>query len=138
MKPRLQAVLGLRRSREDEAKRALGALEHERAAIIAQRTALEAALGQAASAPVPPALREQLSAYAAATRSAAADCDRRTAECDGRITAARDALAAAHRDVRAIEAIQARDRTAAARTALRREGRDNDEFAARRGQEVGA
>lgn len=138
MKPRLQTVLEIRQHNEAEAKRVLGVLERERAGILAMRSAIERDLLEAASAGVSPGLREQLATFATACRAAAVACDQRTAACDGRINAARSLLGQAHREVRAIEALQARDRTAAARTAARREGRENDEFAARRRQEMNA
>lgn len=138
MKPRLQTVLEIRRHNEDEAKRVLGILERERADILAMRAAIEVDLGTAASANVRPGLREQLATFATACRAAAVACDQRVTACDGRINAARGLLAQAHREVRAIEALQTRDRSLAARRAVRREGRENDEFAARRHQELSA
>jgi flagellar FliJ protein len=136
MKPRLHAVLGIRQHNEAEARRVLGVLERERADILAMRSAIGRDLDEAASANVRPELREQLAAFATACRAAAVACDQRTAACDGRINTARSLLANAHREVRAIEALQARDRASAARSASRREGRENDEFAARRHQET--
>ena len=136
MKARLHTVLELRQRNEAEAKRVVGVLERERSDLVAMRAAIERDLDQAASAAVPPALREQLATFATACRAAAVACDQRTAACDGRINTARSLLATAHREVRAIEALQARDRSAAARTASRREGRENDAFAARRHQET--
>lgn len=131
MRPRLQLVLELRRGAEDAARRALGERERERAAIISERAVLEHGLAEAANAPVAFILREQLSAYAAAARAAAFSCDQRLAEQDKRIDEARNVVAEAHRGVRAIEALQERDRAAAARRERRHEGRGNDAFAAR-------
>lgn len=130
--PRLHLVREIRQRAEDDAKRALGLLERERGAIVAERGAIERGLVEASTASVPAAMREQLASFAAASRAAAADCDRRLAEQDGRIAGARDAVAEAHRGVRAIAALQDRDRAAALLGERRREGRANDEFAARR------
>ena len=131
MKPRLTVVLELRQAVETGAKRELGRLERERAGLHDQLGALHRRLVDASAAPVPMALREQLSTFRLAMRHAIAEQGARLAAHDHLIDGARVALAAAHREVKAIEAIRSRDvRTEAARQA-RREGRSNDEFAAR-------
>jgi flagellar export protein FliJ len=138
MKPRLTVVLDLRRSVEDGARRELGRLERERADLVAVRDRHEAGLLAAAAAGAMVSLREQLAAFCSATRAAIAAQDARITAQDRTIEAARNALAAAHRDVKAIEAIQARDARIAAQAQLRREARANDEHAARSRLEIGA
>jgi len=88
-------------------------------------------LNEASEAPVPMALREQFAGFRQAMLHAIAQGETRLAAHDGTIATARDALAAAHREVKAIEAIRARDARAEAHRQLRREGRANDEHAAR-------
>lgn len=131
MKPRLTVVLDLRRAAEDAAKREVGRLERERAALVAARMAHELELAVAAGLPVIPALREQLASYTLAMRQTIRDDEARIAAQDGLIGAARDALATAHREVKAIEAIRARDARVHARRLARAEGRANDEHAGR-------
>lgn len=131
MKLRLSAVLDLRLAAEEAAKRELGRLERERSELVVRRGSHIADIEQAGRSPVPARMREVLSAFILAARRAVAELDGRIAEQDGRIAAARSALAQAHREVKAIEAIRARDAAQAARIALRREARANDEHAAR-------
>jgi len=131
MKPRLTAVLELRRAAEDAARREVGRLERERLPLAANLAGLRDRLAESESGAVPPALREQFATFRRAMLAAIAGAEEALAGHDDVIGAARDALAAAHREVRAIEAIRARDAATAARRALRREGRANDEHAAR-------
>lgn len=138
MKQRLGTVLDLRRAAEDAARREVGRLERERAELAGARAARERALAEAGRAGVPAGMRELLAAYVLAMRRALAEDDLQLAAQDGRIAAARAALAQAHRDVKAIEAIRARDAGQAARLAARREARANDEHAARIRMEVPA
>ncbi|HAT09142.1 MAG TPA: hypothetical protein DCS97_00760 [Planctomycetes bacterium] len=138
MKPRLGVVLELRRSVEDTARRDLGRLERERAEMVAVRERHEAGMLAAAAAGAMVHLREQLAAYCSATRAAIAAQEARLAAQDRAIEAARNALASAHREVKAIEAIQARDARIAAQVQLRREARANDEHATRSRLEIGA
>lgn len=138
MKLRLTTVLDLRLAAEDAARREVGRLERERAELSAVRSEHERELHGAGNANVPTGMREVLAAYILAMRSAIADDDIRLAEQDGRIASARAALADAHRAVKAIEAIRARDAQQALRLAARREGRANDEHAARIRMEVPA
>lgn len=131
MKPRLATVLSLRRAAEDAVRREIGRLERERAAAVAIRARIAADLSAAAASPVAIGLREQLASFADAMRALLHDADAALAAQDGRIDAARTALAAAHREVRAIEALQQRDAAAAAERQRRRMRRDEDEHAAR-------
>lgn len=131
MKPRLTVVLDLRRAAEDAAKRDVGRLELERADLVAQRDQHTRLLHAASEAPIAPVMREQLAAYLAGMRHAIADDSVRIAAQDGKIAAARGVLAQAHRDVKAIEAIRARDAAAAAKRERQHEARANDEHAAR-------
>lgn len=131
MKPRLGIVLELRQSTEDAAKREVGRLERERAELVDLRHAHQHGLDGACQAPIHPALREQLSCFIASMRGAIAAVDARILAHDAKIDTARAALAKAHREVKAIEAIRARDARAATRIQLRHEARGNDEHAAR-------
>jgi flagellar export protein FliJ len=128
---RFAIVLDLRRQAEDAVKRELGALEGERAGLVAELDGLHRDLA-GAQHDVPPQLREQLSAFGARMRHAIAGCTGRISGAEARIGECRGRLAAAHREVRAIEALIARERAEAGLRARRREGRDTDEFAARR------
>ncbi|MEK7411904.1 MAG: flagellar FliJ family protein [Planctomycetota bacterium] len=132
MKLRLAVVLELRRSIEDTIKREVGHLERQRAETVALQTAIEQDFQLAVANPTRPELRQQLAAYLTALRAAAAEAITMLAAHDERILEARGRLAAAHRDVRAIEALQERDRIAKRKINARREGYQNDEFSARK------
>ncbi len=136
MKPRLGVVLELRRSAEDEVRREVGRLERERLGLIAERDGHRAALQAAADGGAVPALREVLASYLVGMRNRILDDEARIATHDGIIVQARDRLALAHRDVKAIEAIRARDARADKLREQRREARDNDAFAGRMRQEA--
>lgn len=131
MKPRLTVVLDLRRAAEDVAKREVGRLERERLALAERLAADRLRLADGSAGPVPLELREQFAGFRRAMLAAIAADQARLAAHDKIIDGARVALAAAHRDVKAIEAIRARDAKAEAVRQLRREGRANDEHAAR-------
>ncbi len=85
----------------------------------------------ASEAPIAPTMREQLADYLLSLRHAIADDALRIAAQDGKIATARGMLAQAHREVKAIEAIRARDAATAAKRERQRETRANDEHAAR-------
>ncbi len=136
MKPRLTVVLELRRAAEDAAKREVGRLERERLLLAEALQHNHDRLDEAQSAAVPLQLREQFSGFRRAMLTVIAEGEGRLDEHDQIIGAARDALGVAHREVKAIEAIRARDAQAEARRQLRREGRANDEHAARTRQEA--
>lgn len=131
MKPRLSVVLDLRRAAEDAARREVGRLERERLALAERLEADRSRLAEGSSGAVPLELREQFAAFRRTMQAHIAADQARLAAHDQVIEAARDVLAAAHREVKAIEAIRARDAKAEARRQLRREGRANDEHAAR-------
>ena len=131
MKPRLTVVLELRQSVEDAAKREVGRLERERLTLAEQLARDHQRLADGSTGPVPLQLREQFAGFRRAMLGVIAVDQARLDEHDQIIAAARDVLATAHREVRAIEAIRARDAQAEARRQLRREGRANDEHAAR-------
>ena len=131
MKPRLTVVLDLRRAAEDAAKRDVGRLEQERADLVAQRDEHTRLVHVASETPITSMMREQLATYLAGMRHTIADDTFRIAAQDGKIAAARGILAQAHRDVKAIEAIRARDAATAAKRERQHEARANDEHAAR-------
>lgn len=131
MKPRLTVVLDLRRAAEDTAKREVGRLERERLPLAERLEADRLRLAAGSTGEVPLDLREQFAAFRRAMLGAIAADQARLAAHDKIIDGARAVLAAAHRDVKAIEAIRARDAKAEAVRQLRREGRANDEHAAR-------
>jgi flagellar export protein FliJ len=131
MKPRLTVVLDLRRAAEDAAKRDVGRLETERAELVAQRDQHSRLLQLAGDTPIAPTMREQLAAYLTSMRHAIADDTVRIAGQDAKIATARDILANAHREVKAIEAIRARDAASAMKRERQLEARANDEHAAR-------
>lgn len=131
MKARLGIVLEIRQAAESAAKREVGKLERERAELTTRRAARLRELEGAGAAQVVPALREQLAAYIGSLRRALVEDAARIAAHDKLIDAARGVLAQAHRDVKAIEAIRARDAAAAAKRMERHEARANDEHAAR-------
>ncbi|MCX8040097.1 MAG: flagellar FliJ family protein [Planctomycetota bacterium] len=129
---RFAAVLEVRRQAVDQARRALAALERQRAALVEELARQRAALAEAESAPVPPPWREQLARFAQAMRAQLQQGEARLAELERRIDGARDQLAQAMRELKAIEAVRARDARAAARRAARAEQRLYDERAAAR------
>lgn len=131
MKPRLTVVLDLRRAAEDAAKREVGRLERERLALAERLAADRLRLDDGSSGAVPLQLREQFAGFRRAMLAVIAADQARLAAHDKVIDGARDVLATAHREVKAIEAIRARDAKAEALRQLRREGRANDEHAAR-------
>lgn len=131
MKPRLTVVLDLRRAAEDAAKREVGRLERERVPLAERLAADRLRLADGSAGPVPIDLREQYAAFRRAMLATIAEDESRLTAHDQVIDVARQALAAAHREVKAIEAIRSRDAQAEARRQLRREGRANDEHAAR-------
>lgn len=131
MKQRLGIVLDLRRAAEDAAKREVGRLERERTALVAALDEQRQRLANAMAATVPLAMREQLAGFRQAMLVTINGATAALSAHDALIAAARDALASAHREVKAIEAIRTRDAHAEARRQLRREGRANDEHAAR-------
>lgn len=135
MKPRLTAVLDLRRHIEDDAKREVGRLERERQAMIVERDRHSASLEAAAAGGAAPAMRDLLESYINAMRRHIADNSARITAHDVVISQARDRLAQAHREVKAIEAIRARDAKAELLLWQRREARANDEHAGRKRQE---
>jgi flagellar export protein FliJ len=128
---RYAVVLDIRRQAEDTIKRELGQLEANRAGIAGEITGLHQALDGAAL-DVPPEMREQLALFSWRIRREIADAEGRLAKAEADIDACRTRLAAAHRDVRAIEALIDREKAAAAKAESKREARRNDEFAARR------
>jgi flagellar export protein FliJ len=131
MKPRLGVVLDLRRAAEDAAKREVGRLERERLPFAERLEADRARLAEGSTGQVPLDLREQFAAFRRAMLGAIATDQARLAAHDKVIDAAREVLATAHREVKAIEAIRARDARAEVQRQLRREGRATDEHAAR-------
>ena len=131
MKPRLTVVLDLRLAVLDAAKREVGRLEQQRTALAAAVEHERRRLAEAAGEAVPLHLREQFASFRQAMLRLIAEATDRLAAHDLIIASARDVLATAHREVKAIEAIRARDARAEARRQLRREGRATDEHAAR-------
>jgi flagellar export protein FliJ len=133
---RFTVLLEIRQAAVEEAQRTLGRLESQRREITALRDRLLEDAANATLQPVALILREQLAAFRRRMQDDAAAAGRRIADQDVLIETARDRLNEAMRDRKSVEALRERDRQQHLASERRREGRANDEFAARRRQEA--
>lgn len=131
MSVRFSAVMSLYEREEEEARRAVGRCERERAALLAEREA-ETAARLAAGSGLDPALHEQYLAFWEAVEGRLAALAGRLAGAEKALAQAREALIAAHRRTAAIAKLRELDRERARREGERREQRRTDEFASRR------